>query len=267
MNDPVTEELLNAYVDGELSLDDDARVAQAIACDPGLAAHVATLSRVKSALSGLAAEPPKPIHLPSHHWSKAMLAVAASVGLFVAVISGVATGFLHFGNDQGSSWYQEAAVAHAEWVSGPSASDAREVDANLYLANLDRLNLPAQAPDLNSAKLRLTYLKFYEADTDYSAALHLGYTGQRGCRLTLWATAAPHTLDTRLAEFREGKMRSFRWRQGRIAYALFATGMAENRFTMIAAKVHEATRKMRGFDNETRMALREVSGKAPPCAA
>ena len=74
-------------------------------------------------------------------------------------------------------------------------------------------------------------------------------------------------LDTRLAEFREGKMRSFRWRQGKIAYALFATGMEESRFTMIAAKVHEATRKMRGFDDETRMALREVSGKAPPCAA
>ena len=57
MNDLVTEELLNAYVDGELSPDDDARVAQAIARDPGLAARVATLSRVKSALSGLAAEP------------------------------------------------------------------------------------------------------------------------------------------------------------------------------------------------------------------
>lgn len=266
MNDPVTEELLNAYVDGELSPEDDARVAKAIARDPGLAAHVATLSRVKSALSGLAAEPAEPVHLPSHHWSKAMLAVAASVGLFVAVMSGVLTGFLHFGGDQ-SSWYQEAAAAHADWALKPSSPDAREVDANLYLVSMDRLNLPAQAPDLTSAKLRLTYLKFYEADADYPAALHLGYTGRRGCRLTLWATAAPHTLDTRLAEFREGKMRSFRWRQGRIAYALFATGMAENRFTMIAAKVHEATRKMRGFDDETRMALREVSGKAPPCAA
>ncbi|MCK5275160.1 MAG: zf-HC2 domain-containing protein [Alphaproteobacteria bacterium] len=266
MTDPVTEELLNAYVDGELSPGDDARVAQAIARDPALAVHVATLSRVKSALSGLAVEPTESIHLPSHRWSKAMLAVAASVGLFVAVMSGVLTGFLHFGSDR-SNWYQEAASAHAEWASEPSAPDAREVDANLYLVSMDRLNLPAQAPDLTSAKLRLTYLKFYEADADYPAALHLGYTGRRGCRLTLWATAAPHTLHTRLAEFREGKMRSFRWRQDRIAYALFATGMEENRFTMIAAKVHEATRKMRGFDDETRMALREVSGKAPPCAA
>ena len=165
MNDPVTEEMLNAYVDGELSPDDDARMAQAIARDPGLAARVATLSRVKSALSGLAVEPAERIHLPSHPWSKAMLAVAASVGLFVAVMSGVVTGFLHFGDDQGN-WYREAAIAHAEWAFEPSAPDAREVDANLFLASMDRLNLPAQAPDLTSAKLRLTYLKFYEADAD-----------------------------------------------------------------------------------------------------
>lgn len=266
MNDRVTEELLNAYVDGELSPDDDARVAQAIARDPGLAAHVATLSRVKSALSGLAAAPAEPVQLPSHRRSKAMLAVAASVGLFVAVMSGVMNGFLHYGGDRGN-WHREAAAAHAEWAFEPSAPDAREVDANLFLVSMDRLNLPAQAPDLTSAKLRLTYLKFYEADADYPAALHLGYTGRRGCRLTLWATAAPAKLDTRLAEFREGRMRSFRWRQGRIAYALFATGMEENRFTTIATKVHEATRKMRGFNDETRMALREASGKAPPCAA
>ena len=43
--------------------------------------------------------------------------------------------------------------------------------------------------------------------------------------------------------------------------------MAEERFTMIASKVHEATRRMRGFDDETRMALPQVSGKAPPCVA
>jgi len=266
MNEFVTEEFLNAYVDGELSPEDDARVAQAIARDPALAVHVATLTRVKSALSGLAIKPEAPIHLPGKHWSKAMLAVAASVGLLVAVMSGMLTGFPQFEGDR-QDWHREAATVHAEWASEPAAPDAMEVDANLYLASIDRLNLPFQAPDLTSAKLRLTYLRLYETDTDYPAALHLGYTGRRGCRLTLWVTAAPQTLETTLTEFRENRMRSFRWRQGKIAYALFATGMAENRFTVIAAKVHEATVKMRGFDEETRMALRDVSGKAPPCAA
>jgi anti-sigma factor RsiW len=266
MNERLSEELVNAYVDGELSPGDDACVARAIARDPRLACRVATLSRVKMALSGLAVEPAERIHLPNSHWSKAMLAVAASVGLLVAVASGILAGFLHFDWNR-HDWHQQAAAVHAEWASAPAAPDARKVDANLYLAGLDRLNLPVQAPDLTSAKLRLTYLKFYEADDDYPAALHMGYTGRRGCRLTLWVTGAPHTLETRLAEFREGKMRSFRWRQGGTAYALFATGMAESRFTMIAAKVHKATRKMRGFDDETRMALREVSSKAPPCAA
>lgn len=266
MNEYLTDELVNAYVDGELSPGDDARVAQAIAQDPRLACRVAALSRVKMALSGLADGPSERILIPSRHWSKAMLAVAASVGLLVAVASGILTGFLHFGGDR-QEWHQQAAAVHADWASVPAAPDAREVDANLYLASMGRLNLPVQAPDLTSAKLRLTYLKLYEAEADNPSALHLGYTGRRGCRLTLWVTAAPGTLDTRLAEFREGKMRSFRWRQGKIAYALFATGMAETRFTLIAAKVHEATRKMRGFDEETRVALREVSGKAPPCAA
>lgn len=263
MNDYLTDELLNAYVDGELSPGDDARVAQAIASDPRLACRVATLSRIKLALSGLAVAPVEHIQLTTRRWSKAMLAVAASVGLAVAVMSGMLAGFLHFGGS-GHDWTRQAAAAHAEWASQPAAPDATEIDANLYL---DRLNLPIHAPDLTSARLRLTYLKFYEAGAHQSAALHLGYTGRHGCQLTLWVTAAPHGVNTGLSEFRDGKTRSFRWSQDRIAYSLFATGMAEDRFTMIAAKVHEATRKMRGFDDETRMALSAVSGKAPPCAA
>ena len=59
----------------------------------------------------------------------------------------------------------------------------------------------------------------------------------------------------------------YRWRVGRVAYALFATGMAEARFSMIAGKVYKSTREHRGFDEETRMALNQASTTAPPCAA
>ena len=266
MKEYPTEEMLNAYVDGELSPDEDAYVADAIAHDPRLAARVATLSRVKSALSGLAVEPPEGILLPGARRSKAMLAVAASVGLFVAVVTGLMTGFLQPDGDR-NGWYREAAAIHAEWAQQPAVLNAREVDANLYLASVDRLHLPIHAPDLTSAKLRLTYLRFYEADGKFPAAMHLGYTGQRGCRLTLWVTSAPAALGTNLGEIRDGTMRSFRWRADKVAYALFATGMAEQRFTTIADKVYKATRARHGFDDETRLALNDVSRRAPPCMA
>ncbi|MDH5410040.1 MAG: hypothetical protein OEY16_01520 [Alphaproteobacteria bacterium] len=266
MNDYQTEELLSAYVDGELTPTESACMADAIARDPRLATRVALLTRVKYSLSDLAVEPPDGIPLPDSRWSRPMLAIAASVGLFVAVMSGIMTGFLDFGADRGG-WYQRAAATHAEWAQEPAAPGAREIDANLYLASVDRLHLSFQAPDLTSANLRLTYLRFYEAVENSTAAMHMGYTGQHGCRLTMWVTRAPSSLGTDLTEVRDGKTRSFRWRAGKVAYALFATGMAEQRFTTIADKVHQATRVMHGFDDETRMALNDISRKAPPCAA
>lgn len=261
-----TEEMLNAYVDGELSPADDARVAEAIAQDSNLATRVAHLSRIKSALAELSEHPPRAIQFPRNRWSKAALAVAASFGLMVAIASVLLTGLLNLG-PQGDNWYQLAAATHAEWAREPASPSAKEVDANLYLASIDRLNLQVHAPDLTSAKLRLTYLKFHQANEETQAAMHLGYTGRRGCRLTLWVTRAPLSMNTDLVESREGKLRSFRWRVGKIAYALFATGMAEQRYAMIADKVYQATRVRHGFDEETRMALNEATRNAPPCSA
>lgn len=266
MNDYPLEEMLSAYVDGELSPEDDARVADAIARSPRLAARVATLSRVKSSLSGLAVEPSRKINLPRKKWSKAMVAVAASGGLFVAVMSALLTSYLSFGGDQGG-WYEMAAATHGEWAKEPAVPNAREVDANMYLASVSRLHLPVYAPDLTDARLRLTYIRFMKSDGATPAALHLGYTGRRGCRVTLWVTGAPKSMSTDLTETRDGKLRGFRWRADGVAYGLFATGMAEQRFTTIAEKVYEATTQSHGFDDGMRMALNEASRSAPPCAA
>ena len=261
-----TEEMLSAYVDGELSPEDDARVADAIARSPQLAAHVASLSRVKSELAGLAMEPAAPIEFPRRRWSKAMTVVAASIGLLLAAISGILTGYLHFGENN-RDWYEMAAATHSNWLLQPASTEAGEVDANIYLANVNRLQLPVYAPDLGDARLRLTYMKFMESNASSPAALHLGYTGRRGCRLTLWVTSAPKGMSTKLVEARNKSLRGFRWRAGKVAYALFSTGMAEQRFTTIADKVYEATSESHGFDAEMRMALNEVSRRAPPCSA
>ncbi len=266
MNDTPRDEELNAYVDGELSTRDDARVARAIARDRTIAARVASLSRLKSALAETAEAPAKAIGFPRTDWSPRMLATAASIGLLVALAILVLSSYLRFGAED-ESWFQEASAAHSLWVRDPAAPDAPEVKAGPLLIARDRIKVLVHTPELKSARLSLTYLKFFEATESEPAALHLGYTGRRGCQVTLWATAAPPTLTTALLETRDGKLRGFRWRVRNTAYALFATGMAEDRFTTIADKVYKATREHRGFDEETRMALNQASSTAPPCVS
>ncbi len=266
MSERPTEQELNAYIDGELSPQDDARIARAIARDPAIAAQVAALTRLKSALSGLAEESPRTVVLPDPHRSIRWLGIAASLGLLVALGVVMLTLFAPFGG-QADDWYREAMTEHVLWASDPARPDAREVDANLFLASVERFGLPVQTPDLGSAGLRLTYLQYFPQTDTAIAALHLGYTGRRGCKVTLWVSAAPDGLATELLESRHDDLRGFRWRSGETAYALFATGMAESRFTVIANKVYEATRQQRGFDEETRMALRSASTRVPPCRA
>ena len=261
-----TEQDLNAYIDGELSPRDDARVARAIAQDPKIAARVASLTRLKSALSGLTDEDGmhRPVVLPYSQRPLRWRRVAASVGFLVAAGVALLALFPPFGaGDDG--WYREALAEHTDWALDPALPDAQEVDANLFLASVDRFGLPVQTPDLTSAGLRLTYLRYYPATETAAAALHLGYTGRRGCKVTLWVSAAPEDLGTALSESRVDNLRGYRWRSGATAYALVATGMAERRFTVIAGKVYEATRSRRGFDEETRMALRSASTSVPPC--
>lgn len=261
-----TEEQLNAYVDGELPPDEHALVAESIARDRELAACVATLSRLKSSLATLAEAPPQPIHVPARRWLPKVAGIAASLVLSIAAIMLLAQ-VTRTPESDAEAWYGRADEAHARWISLPFAAGGREIDANLYLTSIDRINLPVHAPDLSSARLRLTYLRFHEATYNRPAALHLGYTGRHGCRLTLWVSPSPTGLDSALVEMRTGKTRRFSWRSGEAGYVLLATGMAEARFTMIANKVFEATRNLRGFDQETRLALDGVTRAAPPCAA
>ena len=74
-----TEQDLNAYVDSELSPQDDARVAQAIAQDPNIAARVATLTRLKSMLSTLGPVMERPPTPPSYYTATVPLSTAGGL--------------------------------------------------------------------------------------------------------------------------------------------------------------------------------------------
>lgn len=87
---------LNAYVDDELSAEEAAEVAAAIACDPRLAERVATLSRLRAVARRLPPEmAPPAFMLPPRRRSRAVLPVAAALALaacigFLALLSGSA---------------------------------------------------------------------------------------------------------------------------------------------------------------------------------
>lgn len=261
-----TEQDLNAYIDGELSPEDGARVARAVAQDKAIAAKVASLTRVKSALSTVGDNLPRSVMLPPPHRAMRWLGAAAALGLLAAVGIVLTVSLALLGRED-DGWYRRALAHHAEWVHDVAQRNAQEVDANLFLASIERFGHPVLTPDLTSAGLRLTYLRYVAPTESFSGALHFGYTGRHGCKLTLWASASPPGLGTALIESRFDDARGFRWRSGETAYALFATGMAENRLTAIASKVHQATLKQRGFDEQTRVALKKASAGAPPCAA
>ncbi len=137
MDERTTEQDLNAYIDGELSPEHDARVARAIAENPAIAARVASLTRLKSALSSLSNQPPRAVQLPDSYRSVRWLGIAASLGLLVVVGVVMLTMFTPLGR-QDDGWYREALVQHANWALDPARPDAREVDANLFLASVAR---------------------------------------------------------------------------------------------------------------------------------
>ncbi len=261
-----TEQQLNAYVDGELPPDEHALVAESIARDRELASCVATLSRLKSSLATLAGAPPQTIQMPTRSGLPTAAGLAACFVFCVVAIMLLVQATRSPGPDT-EAWYRFADEAHARWVALPAGAGLREIDADLYLTSVDRINLPVHAPSLSSAGLRLTYLRFHESARGRSAALQLGYSGRRGCRVTLWVTPTPAALDSALVETRTGRTRRFSWRSGDAGYVLLTTGMAEARFSMIAKNVYEATRSLRGFDQETRLALDGITRAAPPCAA
>ncbi len=259
-----TDQELNAYVDGELSPRERASVAEAIARSPEIAARVATLTRLKSAL----AEPfeaPEDLLPKEKPRNRAWRAIAACAAVILVVSATAVLTVTH--RPAGDAWFEVARAGHAAWLKEPLPARPQEPRAGLFLASLNRLGGRVHVPDLTSAKLRLTYLRLHPGRNGGAPALHLGYTGRRGCRLTLWVTPVPDASDSDLKEYRNLPTRAFYWRSGGMAYAVIATGMAERRFTMIARMVYATSLRYRDFDKATRLALRRTSDLAPPCQA
>jgi hypothetical protein len=64
---------------------------------------------------------------------------------------------------------------------------------------------------------------------------------------------------------RNGDIRAYAWRAGRLGYAIIADGMDVSRFRLIVETVNETTPRHQAVDVETRVALGESRRRSAPC--
>lgn len=265
----LTDEGLNAYVDGELPPRERPCVAASIARNPDLARRVAVLTRLKTAVADSAG--PAPERFPprvKRHWSRR---APVRYGAAAAVLLLAVTTVWMFGvvpDRRADAWLSRGIASHVAWTAEALRPSKVALDAEALLTTVQALDHPLHVPDMRAAKLRLTGARYIAPDGENeNPAVQLRYTGRRGCRVSLWIAPAPDTLPTSLEEHRLGAQRGFSWRVDDIGYAIFATGMAARRFELLVRNTYRATQAHRRPPTNWREELRTASNAAPPCSA
>ncbi len=252
---------LNAYVDGELPAPEAAAVARALAHDRALAHQVASLTRLKATVQ----DEVEPIELawprPRRRiWRPAALAAS----LLLACALGLAAALAPWREAGAPKLLAQAQTLHLAWTA-LEGRPATPVRAGVVLATLHRLGPQAYLPDLSAARLTLGWLQALRLPGDAGPALHVGYRGTRGCKISLLVVRGGAGLPEALARYDEAALTTYAWRSGAHGYLLTAEGMDENRLELIARTVQRASLERSPFDGKTRTALRRSRERSVPC--
>jgi anti-sigma factor RsiW len=249
--------LLGAYIDGELDVVDSARIAEAVARDPEVARQVMVLTRLKSATAASVEDVSfdLPVRSPRRPW---VYGIAAC--LLIALLGAGAYWFGNFGTPGRGGNQDFAGAAHSSW-SNAALSDV--VDPSVVLTAAPAVLAHAYVPDLSSAKLRLVHSAIVQGRS--GPALVAGYTGTRGCRVTLLATVAGGADETSFSISESTGVIRARWRAGSLDYAMLAKGMARKRFHLLATSVFEASLERVPMDQDARHALARSRAESKPC--
>jgi anti-sigma factor RsiW len=224
-------EALNAFIDGELSPDEHARIAARIAAEPSLARAHATLAQLRAGIADYAAEaepPVLPVQTGRARWPVA--AAAAMVALF-------------------------AGLAFVQLHSASSILTAPAAGVDDAAIQAVALGGKPMIPDLSTAGLTLVRVdRGTDSLRDHLVAV---YTGPRGCRLELHVR--PLGSEPIVAP---QSTHRHEWVDGAAVYELLAFGMPRKRFAVVAEAAEGQTRALSGPDQHR---LREARRSAPPC--
>ncbi|RKQ72566.1 anti-sigma factor family protein [Oceanibaculum indicum] len=251
-------EVLNAYVDGELDAASRADMAGRIAADPGFAATVAEISRLKAgvraALQPDAVLPAASLRrldgaINQRRRLNRVRAIAAVAAMLVLVLGGAFLLGERAGNDQVAGWVEEATELHLAWVNGEKDVNFL-LDANDTMVNRSGVWTPI--PDLHAARLSLA--RVVVSPSGSKAGLFAGYRGTRGCQVGLWIGGVPETLAETVQDFSSRDVARYAWRVGDTGYAVVALGMDSQRLSDIVAHIERWSRQSAA----TRLAGREI---------
>lgn len=257
---PIDWKTLNAYVDGELAPAAMARVAEALADDPGLAQQMAKLRRLKSAV--FQSRPPAcpPISLEPRRAGRRTLVAAAL--LLIALFGSLLSGLLP---EPGTTpdQLEQVVAAHQAWRDAGTSADLSS-SGSLLKSSLEQLQLDAYIPDLSPAGLRYHGIRRIAAAS--GRGLHVGYRGSHGCQVSLIVFPGAGKLSGELKTFEHAAGRIYGWQVRSNTFYLLAPRMDPRRLRQVAAAVHRMTRAHTPMDRGTTLALNQARTQAPPCA-
>ncbi len=268
---------LNAYVDGELSPRVASRVAKALAADPDVARQVVALTQLKTTLHDdmVAEDAPRtldelgitavPVKRPWFGFGWPALA-ALLVGMAVAGVLVIAAMLPASRVAVAPTWFTTYQQAHTAWATSDPAIHPEQV-ADPLLAELFQIGPETALPDLTAAKLTIGRVKVVSGGPGGLPALHVGYKGSRGCRISLWASQEPAQIVADFTRHSHERLTAYSWRIGGLTYVIMTEGMPAERFEGIARAAYRYILEHRPLDKETRVALAQGRAESPPCAA
>jgi hypothetical protein len=262
MNSRYNLEILNAYVDGELSAREKAEVANAIASNPDLARQAATLSSLKASLA--ASNPGDQeqfnFELPRKHNFRPRL-VAAIAGLMVigAVIAFVITNTSSLLPNQGLLLAEQA---HNNWLQEEIFHTTNELHQTSTLIP-ENLQIDAYVPDLS--KVDLVFNDIRRISSGNTRGMHIGYKGPSGCMVSLVVLSSSIGLSSDLTYFEKDGHLLYGWQVSQTGFYLLAHKMDPARLSKVARVVNRLTLERLPIDPESIIALNNVRTQSEPC--
>jgi hypothetical protein len=151
-----------------------------------------------------------------------------------------------------------ARALHERWLQTDMTGEVESTP--VVLAALTRFGRLPVVPDLESTGLEIATVGVFDEQPD-SPMLQIGYRGHHGCHLSLFVVA-DRQLRLPVDPGATGREQSSAWQVGDLGYLLFAIGMDQSRFDLIAEKVEHATRTSAPFsvlDQQQLAANRQAS--------